>query len=549
MSNRIDGKILKQMVISGANNLENHKTAVNDLNVFPVPDGDTGTNMGLTISAAKRELMNFTGDNVGECAKITANALLRGARGNSGVILSLLFRGFAKALKGVDAATSVQFANGWNAGVQAAYKAVMKPTEGTILTVARLSAIYAAELAEGEEDVTVLFEKMIGKAEETLQKTPEMLPVLKQANVVDAGGRGLVVIFEGMLHYLKTGEIIPLEEEQPAETTAERADFSSMDTESINFAYCTEFIINRDDSKKDAMQLRKYLETIGDCVVVVDDEEIIKVHVHTNHPGDALEKAITFGMLSNMKIENMKEQHERKQAEEAPAAPAAPAIAAPEKEFGFVVISAGEGISSVFKDLGADLIVEGGQTMNPSTEDILNAVNQTPASKVFVLPNNKNIIMAANQAKLVSQEKEVIVIESKTIPQGVSAMLCFDPSSSAEDNKAAMEEALTAVKTGQLTYAARDSVFDGKEIKEGQILGLVENKVTFTGDSMEDTLVEVMGALITADSEIATIYYGSDVNEDTAQAMSQMLEDKFPEMEITLVYGGQPIYYYLISVE
>jgi DAK2 domain fusion protein YloV len=549
VSNRIDGKILKQMVISGANNLENHKTAVNDLNVFPVPDGDTGTNMGLTISAAKRELMNFTGDNVGECAKITANALLRGARGNSGVILSLLFRGFAKALKGVDAATSVQFANGWNAGVQAAYKAVMKPTEGTILTVARLSAIYAAELAEGEEDVTVLFEKMIGKAEETLQKTPEMLPVLKQANVVDAGGRGLVVIFEGMLHYLKTGEIIPLEEEQPAETTAERADFSSMDTESINFAYCTEFIINRDDSKKDAMQLRKYLETIGDCVVVVDDEEIIKVHVHTNHPGDALEKAITFGMLSNMKIENMKEQHERKQAEEAPAAPAAPAIAAPEKEFGFVVISAGEGISSVFKDLGADLIVEGGQTMNPSTEDILNAVNQTPASKVFVLPNNKNIIMAANQAKLVSQEKEVIVIESKTIPQGVSAMLCFDPSSSAEDNKAAMEEALTAVKTGQLTYAARDSVFDGKEIKEGQILGLVENKVTFTGDSMEDTLVEVMGALITADSEIATIYYGSDVNEDTAQAMSQMLEDKFPEMEITLVYGGQPIYYYLISVE
>lgn len=549
MSNRIDGKILKQMVISGANNLENHKTAVNDLNVFPVPDGDTGTNMGLTISAAKRELMNFTGDNVGECAKITANALLRGARGNSGVILSLLFRGFAKALKGVDAATSVQFANGWNAGVQAAYKAVMKPTEGTILTVARLSAIYAAELAEGEEDVTVLFEKMIGKAEETLQKTPEMLPVLKQANVVDAGGRGLVVIFEGMLHYLKTGEIIPLEEEQPAETTAERADFSSMDTESINFAYCTEFIINRDDSKKDAMQLRKYLETIGDCVVVVDDEEIIKVHVHTNHPGDALEKAITFGMLSNMKIENMKEQHERKQAEEAPAAPAAPAIAAPEKEFGFVVISAGEGISSVFKDLGADLIVEGGQTMNPSTEDILNAVNQTPASKVFVLPNNKNIIMAANQAKLVSQEKEVIVIESKTIPQGVSAMLCFDPGSSAEDNKAAMEEALTAVKTGQLTYAARDSVFDGKEIKEGQILGLVENKVTFTGDSMEDTLVEVMGALITADSEIATIYYGSDVNEDTAQAMSQMLEDKFPEMEITLVYGGQPIYYYLISVE
>lgn len=351
MSNRIDGKILKQMVISGANNLENHKTAVNDLNVFPVPDGDTGTNMGLTISAAKRELMNFTGDNVGECAKITANALLRGARGNSGVILSLLFRGFAKALKGVDAATSVQFANGWNAGVQAAYKAVMKPTEGTILTVARLSAIYAAELAEGEEDVTVLFEKMIAKAEETLQKTPEMLPVLKQANVVDAGGRGLVVIFEGMLHYLKTGEIIPLEEEQPAETTAERADFSSMDTESINFAYCTEFIINRDDSKKDAMQLRKYLETIGDCVVVVDDEEIIKVHVHTNHPGDALEKAITFGMLSNMKIENMKEQHERKQAEEAPAAPAAPAIAAPEKEFGFVVISAGEGISSVFKDL------------------------------------------------------------------------------------------------------------------------------------------------------------------------------------------------------
>jgi DAK2 domain fusion protein YloV len=549
----IDGKILKQMILSGANHLENNKTMVNDLNVFPVPDGDTGTNMGLTISAAKTELLSFVDDEVGKCGKITAGALLRGARGNSGVILSLLFRGFAAGLKGLSVAGPADIANGWEMGVKAAYSAVMKPTEGTILTVARMAAAKATQTAASAQEVEEVFEALLEEARATLDKTPEMLPVLKQAGVVDAGGKGLVVILEGMMHYLRTGEIVELQAAEPQAELNTKADFSALDVESINFAYCTEFIVERDDASKDAGKLRKYLESIGDCVVVVDDEEIIKVHVHTNHPGNAFEEGIKYGMLCRMKVENMKEQHLRKQQEEAQAESAAgevkPAVAAPEKEIGFVVISAGEGISNVFHDLGADVIVEGGQTMNPSTEDILSAVNATPASTVFVLPNNKNIIMAANQAKLVSEEKQVVVIESKTIPQGVCAMLQFDSGLSPEENQAAMTEALSSVRTGQITYAARDSVFDGHEIREGEILGLVENKVEFTGGSMESTMEDLLCRLADEDSEIVTVYYGADVQEETASKLVDRLQELRPELEFTLVYGGQPIYYYMISVE
>lgn len=548
----MDGKLLKMMILSGANHLDNQKQAVNDLNVFPVPDGDTGTNMGLTIAAARKELLSYTGDEVGQCSKKAAGALLRGARGNSGVILSLLFRGFASGMKGKQEATPQDVANGWKLGVQSAYKAVMKPTEGTILTVARLMADRAVEYAPQAEDMTDLFTVMVQEAEDTLQKTPDMLPVLKQAGVVDAGGRGLVVILEGMLYYLKNGEVVQTQQKEEApqvRPSVEKADFSVVDTGDIHFAYCTEFIVQRDDPNKDAGELRKYLESIGDCVVVVDDEEIIKVHVHTNHPGNAFEKGIEFGMLCRMKVENMKEQHERVQAEAQQEASALAQPAQPEKQFGFVVVAAGDGIASVFRDLGADVVVQGGQTMNPSTEDILDAVARTPAHTVFVLPNNKNIIMAANQAQLAEKEKTVIVIPSKTIPQGVSAMLNFDADASAQDNQEAMQEALTTVHTGQLTYAARDSVFDGHEIKEGEILGLVENQVTFTGTSMEEMLQKVVQALAQEDGEIVTVYYGQDVKEEDARHMQAMLEENFPDLEFTLVDGGQPIYYYLISVE
>lgn len=548
----IDGKILKMMVLSGANHLDNQKQAVNDLNVFPVPDGDTGTNMGLTIAAARKELLSFTGDEVGQCSKKVAGALLRGARGNSGVILSLLFRGFASALKGKQQAGPADVAEGWKQGVQAAYKAVMKPTEGTMLTVARLMADRAVEYAPQAKDMEDLFVVMVQEAEQTLQKTPEMLPVLKQAGVVDAGGRGLVVILEGMLYYLQHGEIVQAEQQPEApkvRPSVEKADFSVVDTGDIHFAYCTEFIVERNDPSKDAKKLRKYLESIGDCVVVVDDEEIIKVHVHTNHPGNAFEKGIEYGMLCRMKVENMKEQHERVQAEAQQQQAATPAPTQPEKEFGFVVVAAGEGIATVFRDLGADVVVEGGQTMNPSTEDILEAIARTPARTVFVLPNNKNIIMAANQAQRVEQEKTVVVIPSKTIPQGVSAMLNFDGEATAQANQEAMEQALETVHTGQLTYAARDSVFDGYAIKEGEILGLVENQVKFTGTSMQEMLVQVVQALCAQDGEIATVYYGQDVKQEDAEQMQHILEEHFPELEFTLVYGGQPIYYYLISVE
>ncbi len=543
--NTIDGKILKNMIISGCNNLENNKNMVNDLNVFPVPDGDTGTNMGLTISAAKKALMSYDGDSVSECAELVASSLLRGARGNSGVILSLLFRGFSKGVKGLKRANSVAIANGFDMGVKNAYNAVMKPTEGTMLTVARLSAAKGMEVCANENDVCILMEEVLKEGIITLDKTPDMLPVLKQANVVDAGGKGLVLIYEGMLYAMKTGLIIELSsgEEVP---TNQKQNVYTINPDEIIFAYCTEFIINKKDDKKDVRKLREYLESIGDSAVVVEDEDIIKVHVHTNHPGNAMEKGITYGMLSNMKIENMKEQNEDLQHKEAEEKEE---VANPTNDYGFVVISAGEGISNLFSELGADQIVAGGQTMNPSTEDIVAAVKKVPAKTVFVLPNNKNIIMAAKQGVDEVTDRKIVVIESKTIPQGVTAMLSFDADSDENDNVESMNEALTCVKTGQITFAARDSVFDDKTIKEGEILGLCENKVSFTGLSMEQTIANVIDALKDDASEIITVYYGADVSKEEAEQMVAFLEEKYSDLEFTLVSGKQPIYYYIIAVE
>ena len=550
----IDGNLLKNMIISGANHIENHKKEVNDLNVFPVPDGDTGTNMSLTMSAAVRELKSISSDCIEEVAQKIAGALLRGARGNSGVILSLLFRGFAKAMAGVEAATSKDFARGLKTGVEMAYKAVMKPTEGTILTVARLSADYAVACSDTKEDIVEVFEQTIARGQEVLEDTPNILPVLKQANVVDAGGMGLLLIYEGALRYLKTGTMIEnnsQETDGKSKKTSAAADFAALNTEDIKFQYCTEFIVLRGPQGKAPQQLRIYLEQIGDCVVVVDDEEIIKVHVHTNNPGKAVEEAISFGALTNVKIENMKEQHselvitaeEGEQVQET-------VVAKAEKEYGFVVVSSGEGIANVFYDLGADAIVQGGQTMNPSTEDILKAVNQTPASTVFVFPNNKNIIMAAEQAVPISKEKQIVVIPTKTIAQGVTALLNFDESATPEANQNNMIQAMSLVKTGQITFAARDSQFGGKDIKEGQMLGMAEGELKVIGEDLSRVVIDVIGLIRDEQSEILTLYYGADVTKEQAQEIMERVEETYGgQFEITLIDGGQPVYYMIIAVE
>lgn len=559
MIQSIDGALLRRMILSGAHNIQNHLQEVNALNVFPVPDGDTGTNMSLTINAAARELSEDDSTAVGEVAQKAANALLRGARGNSGVILSILFRGFAKGLKGLDEANAAQFAAGWNAGQQAAYKAVMKPTEGTILTVARVAFEYGVQQAEQCEDLYELFAKVVGIADQTLEQTPEMLPVLKQAGVVDAGAKGLLYILEGVLQVLQTGEMIELT--APAEPAAQPqlmqaevavgADFGSFETGDIQFSYCTEFIVMR-ENQKDPATLRRYLESIGDCVLVLDDEEVIKIHVHTNHPGKAFERGLLFGSLTSMKVDNMKIQHAHKVLDTQPAAkpqpePAAPAE--PEKDYGFVVVCSGEGIAEVFRELGADQIVTGGQTMNPSTQDILQAVSQVPARTVFVLPNNKNIIMAAQQAAEISPTP-LVVLESKTIPQGVSAMLQFDPEADVAANTEVMSAALATVHTGQITYAARDSAFDGQDIREGQILGLLENKLVFTELDLTDTLLELCGKMTQEGGEFVTVYYGEDILPEQAEKDLESLKARLPaECEVTLINGGQPVYYYLISVE
>ena len=545
MKTYIDGADFRRMLGNASAQVENNKIPLNELNVFPVPDGDTGTNMSMTISAASREVCGGSDMRVGKVAEKTASMLLRSARGNSGVILSLLFRGFARGLKDCDKADGVRLARALKDGVTAAYGAVMRPAEGTILTVARLAADEAARVAAETEDVEAVCAATLEAARAALAETKFQNPVLTKAGVVDAGGQGWVLVLEGFLAALR-GETVECSTEG-GETAANA--FDNFETEDINFTYCTEFIVMRALDSGDPLRLRAYLETIGDCVVVVDDDEIIKVHVHTNNPGKAIEEGLKFGALTSIKIENMKEQHTEKiSMSEVQPVDAAPAVAAPEKKYGFAVVCAGAGVGELFRELGADQVVEGGQTMNPSTEDILKAVNATPAEIVIVLPNNKNIIMAAQQVDALT-EKQVLVLETKTIPQGVSAMLAFDLEASPEDNREAMTEAFKAVRTAQITYAARNSNFDGLDIHEGDYLALAEGKMCYTGSDLSEAMRSVIAYLSAEGAEFFTVYRGEDATEDRNVIVDEMLAATLPDAEVSVVEGGQPVYYYMISAE
>lgn len=543
----LSGKILRDAIISGANNIINNKESVDELNVFPVPDGDTGTNMSMTIRNAVAEL-NMLSDSVTveTVAQTTASAMLRGARGNSGVILSLLFRGLSKGLAGKHEATVEDYCNALKLGAEAAYKSVMKPTEGTILTVARV----AAEKANDAQckDFPELFDVLTTAAKETLDQTPEMLPVLKKAGVVDAGGMGYYTILKGMASVICGGVMISAKEETATEKAVVTNAAGTFETD-IEFTYCTEFIVVKSDVNKDATKLRAFLESIGDCVVVVDDDSIIKVHVHTEHPGKALEEGILYGSLINLKIENMKEQHKGAAAKAEMQKKQKLAPAEPVKDFGFVSVTSGAGLEDLFKDLGVDVIVRGGQTMNPSTEDILEAINATPARNIFVLPNNKNIIMAAEQAVKLT-DRNVIVLQTRTIPQGITAMLAFDESSDFSTNGVNMTKALDNVGSGSITFAVRDSDFEGKQIKKGEILAMENGKLAFVEKDVTKALIKITKKLIRSGSSYITIIYGSDVTDETAQAAFEALRAKISDdIEIVLVNGGQPVYYYLISVE
>ena len=548
----ITGSIFRDALISGANNITAQKQRIDELNVFPVPDGDTGTNMSMTIGAAARELAMLD-DNctVSQAASTAASALLRGARGNSGVILSLIFRGIAKGLAECETATVSDFARGLMMGTESAYKAVMKPTEGTILTVIRLTAKRATAFSEKSDDFVKFWEYVCKSANDALAKTPEILPVLKKAGVVDAGGKGLCVIFEGMLSVFRDGTIISSNEETTVSSAPIRDNKLADLEEEINFTYCTEFIIQRDKNiKRDPLALRAYLESIGDCVVVVDDETIIKVHVHTDNPGNALQEALKFGMLTNIKIENMREQFENRLADEKPA-PEIPEYVKvdPNVPYGFVSVCAGDGVAQLFSDLGVDKIVSGGQTMNPSTDDIIAAIHSIPAKTVFVLPNNKNIIMAAEQAVPLA-DREVRVLHTKTIPQGISAMLVFDNSLEPSENQIEMMKAAEHVGSGQITFAARDSDYEGHKIKKGELLALENGKLSFVEKDLEKAAVKLTRSLVKKDSSFVTIIYGEGVTEEEAEKMADALREKIPEdIDISVVCGNQPVYYYIISVE
>ena len=536
--------------------LEENKQRINELNVFPVPDGDTGTNMSLTMNSAAIELGRKQTDTVGAVADCAASALLRGARGNSGVILSLLFRGIAKSLKGRENANAAEFAAAVSAGVDAAYKAVMKPAEGTILTVSRLGAQAAVEFAKESTDFEAMLEALLAAAREALADTQNINPVLRRAGVVDAGGEGFVLVMDAMLGYLQGRTAAPVTAAAPAAAAApkEGADFSEFDTGEITFGYCTEFIVARENSKSPEL-LRSFLKNLGDCVVVVDDDEIIKVHVHTNVPGEVLTEALTYGPLQTVKIENMRNQHTALSGSDAPAAPEAeptpeaePAVAAPEKQFGVVAVSAGEGMANLFRELGVDRVVTGGQTMNPSTEDILTEVNKTPAEIVFVLPNNKNIIMAAQQCIPLS-DKKVIVIPTKTVPQGITAMLSFDPASAEDVIEAEMSAAIESVHTAQVTYAARDSDFDGHDIHKGEYLALMDGALLGSNADLDKVLLAIADAATDLDPDIVSIYYGEDVKADAAQHAAELVGERLPMSDVNVVNGGQPVYYYMISFE
>lgn len=555
------GNVLRDAIISASNNLSNNRKKVDELNVFPVPDGDTGTNMSMTLANSVREISKLQNETAGKIASVNASALLRGARGNSGVITSLLFRGFAKGVANDEELTAENIANAFKLGVEAAYKAVMKPTEGTILTVARVASERATESVENGNDALKVFGDAISGAKEALEQTPELLPQLKKAGVVDAGGKGFVIILEGMMSVFENGIIIPSEvsQDEPAEQESESRNAAGEFETDITFTYCTEFIVNRDTTlNKEPQELRSYLESIGDCVVVVDDDEIIKVHVHTDHPGNAIENALTFGNLVHLKIENMRDQHERAKhdAENAKSRPAKTADLKEEikpveitKPYGFVSVAAGDGIKDLFGELMVDTVVSGGQTMNPSTDDILRAIESTPAETVFVLPNNKNIIMAAEQTIPLST-RNVIVIHTKTIPQGIAACLAFDPDADNNTNAINMQKATEKIATGQITFAARDSDFDGFKIKKGELLNMIEGKISFVDTDLQKSALKLIKQMLKKHSEFITVIYGEDVSDSDANELQEQLNAKFgSKVEITFIKGNQPVYYYIISVE
>ena len=545
----INGKQLRDAFISGSNNLFNKKSEVDALNVFPVPDGDTGTNMSMTIGNGAKALAELPDDvTVGEVSKVAAGAFLRGARGNSGVILSLLFRGFSKGLKGKETATGADIAEAITIGVEAAYKAVMKPTEGTILTVSRCAAEKATEIAKYDDSVTAVFYGMYIQGKKTLEQTPEMLPILKKSGVVDAGGQGLVYIMEGMWNLIAEGTIIQLKS-----SSEESASPDESCKNELKYTYCVEAVAERRNAKETDSFCR-WLGSVGDVVLFGADTANVKFHIHTNEPGKVITEALTFGALTTIKVENMNIGHtsllgEEKQEDKAPASPFPYANVNPDTEYGFVSVCAGKGLTDVFLDLGCDNIVSGGQTMNPSTEDILAAVQATPAKNVFVLPNNKNIVMAAQQAAEIA-DRNVIVIPSRTVPQGISAMLAYDPDSDVESNTEAMNDALSSVATGQVTFAARDSDFDGHKIKEGELLAMKEGKMIYTGKDMDVICGRLAKALVTKDTSMVTVYYGEDISAEQAEEIRKVIESKLPStIEVATVYGGQPVYYFIISAE
>lgn len=568
--NKINAATFAKLFLAGAKNLEAKKEWINELNVFPVPDGDTGTNMSMTIMSAAKEVSALGEPTMAALAKAISSGSLRGARGNSGVILSQLFRGFTKVIASYEELDTTILAEACQKAVETAYKAVMKPKEGTILTVAKGIANKAVELCEETDDLVFFMDEVIKEADYVLNKTPDMLPVLKQAGVVDSGGQGLVQVLKGAYDALLGKEVDYSVEITPAAGTAYVPD--STDTADIKFGYCTEFIIMLEQplTEKQEQEYKSYLESIGDSIVVVADDEIVKTHVHTNDPGLAIQKALTHGALSKIKIDNMREEHqeklikdaEKKAAEQAKAAepaitieaesqPGAESIkdAEPEKEMGFISVSVGEGINEVFRGLGVDYIIEGGQTMNPSTEDMLNAIDQVKARNIFILPNNKNIILAANQAASLVEDKKIIVIPTKTIPQGITALINYIPDKSAEDNAERMTAELANVKSGQVTYAVRDTVIGDKEIKQGDFLGIGDDGILAVGQDMNETVRAMVDVMVDEDAAVISVYYGADVTEADATALGDAIQEAYPDVEVEVQFGGQPVYYYVISVE
>ena len=547
MIQNIDGKQVRDMFVSGANNLKNHKDLVDKLNVFPVPDGDTGTNMSLTISCAIKELNKVEQDDIGQLGKALSKGSLMGARGNSGVILSQIIRGIAKSIEGKETLNSMDIAEALKNGSDTAYKAVIKPVEGTILTVVRESSDYALKAAALEEDVIEFMKLLVKEANNSLDRTPELLHALKEAGVVDSGGKGLVLVYEGMLKSLE-GQFVESQEIQTTETTSVQVE-NRLSTEDIKFQYCTEFILETD--KISDLKMRDIMIKYGDSLVVVGDDGIIKVHVHTNTPGTVLQEALAYGQLLTIKIENMKLQHENKvikDAQEDKEVSEQATVSEEPKEFGFIATSMGQGLAKIFKDFGVDHIIEGGQTMNPSTEDFMNAIEKMNAHNIIILPNNSNIIMAANQAKDLS-DKNIIVIPTKNVSQAFAALVNFDADLTIEENEANMVEALSTVKSGQVTYAVRNTVINDVEVKEGNIIGLGEGKLLSAGDNIDEITTNLIESLVDEDSAIITLFYGEDIKEEQAEALRESLEEKFEDIDIELYYGGQPIYYYLVSVE